>query len=511
MRFRNCLALILAIALLTGFAAGPAAAGKKDGTLNIALEKELETLDWYFNTAREGIVLSQHAYDFLIYRDPVTFEHKPLLATSWKWLGDTVLELELRQGVVFHNGAKFSADDVVYILNYAANADNKVKYWTYVNWIKEVKKIGDYKVQIITHKPFPPAIEFLSCAMPIYPKDYYAQVGSKGFGAKPIGTGPYKVAEVEPGKKIVLEAFDKYFAGSPKGKPAIQRIVWRTISEVNTKAAELMTGGLDWAWLIPPDQASKLAQVPNLTVVAGETMRVGFLYMDAANVTKDAFPDNPLTKLKVRQAMNFAIDAPMMSKTLAGGQSKPIDSICYPSQFGCTSDVAKYPYDPAKAKQLLAEAGYPDGFEVDFYVYRDRPYSEAIVGYLAKVGIKAKLIQLQYSAMREKFQGGKVQLAFWTWGSNSINDISAIIDYWFMHTSDDVARDPKVLELLTAAGAEMNVEKRKSLYKEALQIIASQAYTVPLFTWVSNYCFSSELDFTPHSDETPRFFSAKWK
>jgi len=229
MGFRNCLVLVLALALMTGFAAGPAAAGKKGGTINIALEKELETLDWYFNTAREGIVLSQHAYDFLIYRDPVTFEHKPLLATSWKWLSDTVLELELRQGVVFHNGAKFSADDVVYILNYAANPDNKVKYWTYVNWIKEVKKMGDYKVQIVTHKPFPPAIEFLSCAMPIYPKDYYAQVGSKGFGVKPIGTGPYKVAEVEPGKKIVLEAFDQYFAGSPKGKPAIKRIVWRTI------------------------------------------------------------------------------------------------------------------------------------------------------------------------------------------------------------------------------------------------------------------------------------------
>jgi peptide/nickel transport system substrate-binding protein len=113
--------------------------------------------------------------------------------------------------------------------------------------------------------------------------------------------------------------------------------------------------------------------------------------------------------------------------------------------------------------------------------------------------------------MREKFQGGKVQLAFWTWGSNSINDVSAIVDYWFMGTTDDIARDPKVLELLTAAGSEMNVEKRKALYKEALQIIASQAYTVPLFTWVTNYCFSSELDFTPNSDETPRFYLAKWK
>jgi len=161
-------------------------------------------------------------------------------------------------------------------------------------------------------------------------------------------------------------------------------------------------------------------------------------------------------------------------------------------------------------------AGYPNGFEVTFSTYSGSITSvdqmaDAIAGYLAKVGIKAKLVQLQYSAMREKFQGGKVQLAFWTWGSNSINDVSAIVDYWFMHTTDDIARDPKVLALLTAAGGEMNVEKRKALYKEALQIIARQAYTVPLFTWVTNYCFSSELDFTPHSDETPRFFLAKWK
>ena len=102
MKIRKHLVLVLALTLLMSFTAFPAAAGKKDDTLNIALEKELETLDWYFNTAREGIVLSEHVYDFLIYRDPVTFEHKPLLATSWKWLSDTVLELELRRGVVFH-------------------------------------------------------------------------------------------------------------------------------------------------------------------------------------------------------------------------------------------------------------------------------------------------------------------------------------------------------------------------------------------------------------------------
>ena len=120
--------------------ASMATAGKKDDTLNIALEKELESLDWYFNTAREGIVFARHVYDHLIYRDPETQEYKPLLAKSWQWIDNTTLEMELRDNVTFHNGAKFSADDVVYMFNWISNPDNKVKQQRYVNWIKECVK-----------------------------------------------------------------------------------------------------------------------------------------------------------------------------------------------------------------------------------------------------------------------------------------------------------------------------------------------------------------------------------
>lgn len=489
----------------------PAWGGKADNTLNIALEKEVENLDWYFNTAREGIVVSRHVYDHLIYRDPVTFEYKPLLATSWKWIGDTVLEMDLRKGVTFHNGAPFGADDVVYMLNWVSNPENKVKQQRYVNWIKECKKIDDHKVQIILHKPFPPALEFLSCADPIYPKDYYAKVGPKGFGVKPVGTGPYRVTEVEPGKKIVLEAYENYFAGSPKGKPSIKKIVWRTIPEVNTKVAELMTGGLDWAWYIPPDQAERLAQVPDLNVVSAETMRIGFLMMDAANLSKDAFKENPFTNRKVRQAVNYAINREAIVKNLVGGQSRVVHSACYPSQFGCTQEVTHYPYDPQKAKKLLAEAGYPNGFETTLNGYRDRPYAEAIVSDLAKVGIKANLSYYKYSALREKIRGAKTQFDFQTWGSYSINDVTAILGYYFEFSSDDIFRDPKVKELLLAGDSEMDPDKRKADYTEALKIIADEAYWAPLFTWVNNNCFSKDLAFTPYPDAIPRFFLAKWK
>ena len=505
-------ALGLILLMAVAFLCSPAMAGKKDDTLYIALEKELENVDRYFNTAREGIIFARHVYDNLLWRDPETYEYKGLLAKTFKWVNDTTLEIELRQGVKFHNGQEMTADDVVYTLNWVIDPKNGALQRNYVDWMKNVEKLGPYKVRINLEKPFPAAFEFLSGANPIYPKDYYAKVGPKGFGLKPIGTGPYKCVELEPGKRYVLVKNEDYFKDSPKGQPNIGKIVWRTIPEVNTKVAELMTGGLDWIWLVPPDQAANLAKMPNLTVVAAETMRVGFLYMDAANRSEELLGvDNPYKHLKVRQAVNHAIDREAISKNLVGGQSRVINSACFPSQFGCTQDVVAYDYNPEKAKQLLAEAGYPDGFETTLYGYRDRPYAEAMVGYLREVGIKAKLEMLQYSALRERSRAGKVQLNFQTWGSYSINDVSAITSYWFKFSPDDTARDPQVRDWLEQGDTTVDPEARKAVYKKALQRIAEQAYWAPLFTYVSNNCFNKDLEFTPYPDAVPRFYRARWK
>jgi peptide/nickel transport system substrate-binding protein len=502
------LVALMALAILCT----PASAGKKDDTLYIALEKELENVDRYFNTAREGIVFARHVYDNLLWRDPETYEYKGLLAKSFKWANDTTLEIELRQGVKFHNGQEMTADDVVYTLNWVLDPQNGVLQRNYVDWMKNVEKLGPYKVHINLVKPFPAAFEFLSGANPIYPKDYYAKVGPKGFGLKPIGTGPYKCVELEPGKKYVLVKNEDYFKDSPKGQASIGKIVWRTIPEINTKVAELMTGGLDWIWLVPPDQAAKLAQMPNLEVVAAETMRIGFLQMDAANRSEEILGiDNPYKQLKVRQAVNHAIDREAISKNLVGGQSRVVNAACFPSQFGCTQDVVTYAYNPEKAKKLLAEAGYPGGFETTLYGYRDRPYAEAMVGYLRDVGIKAKLEMMQYSALREKARAGKVQLNFQTWGSYSINDVSAITSYWFKFQPDDTARDPQVRDWLEEGDTTVDPEARKAVYQKALQRIADQAYWAPMFTYVSNNCFNKDLDFTPYPDAVPRFYRARWK
>ena len=497
--------------MITSFLVCPVWAGKKDDTLNIATERELESVDRYFNSAREGIIFARHVYDNLLYRDPKTYEYKPLLAKSYQWVDDTTMAIELRQGVKFHNGTEMTADDVVYTLNFAADPENKVKTQRYSNWIKEVVKEGPYKVKILLKEPFPAALEFLSGANPIYPKDYYTKVGPKGFGMAPIGTGPYKVTELEPGKKVILVKNEDYFKDSPKGQPSIGKIVWRTLPETNTHVAELMTGSLDWIWLVPQDQAERLAKMPNLTVIAAETMRVGFLMMDAADRTGELGMDNPFKKLAVRRAINHAINKEAISKSLVGGNSRTVDSACFPTQFGCTDDVMKYEYNPEKAKKLLAEAGYPNGFETTLHGYRNRPYAEAMVGDLAAVGIKAKLLMMQYSALREKRRAGKVQFDFETWGSYSINDVSAIVSHFFEFENDDMAKDPQVRDWLLEADRSIDSEKRKMLYKKALQRIAEQAYWAPLFTYVSNNCFSKDLDFTPYPDAIPRFFQAKWK
>mgnify|MGYP003573985223 CR=1 FL=1 len=497
--------------MITSFLVCPVWAGKKDDTLNIATTKELESVDRYFNTAREGIIFARQVYDNLLYRDPKTYEYKPLLAKSFQWVDDTTMAIELRQGVKFHNGNEMTADDVVYTLNFAADPENKVKTQRYSNWIKEVVKEGPYKVKILLKEPFPAALEFLSGANPVYPKDYYAKVGPKGFGMAPIGTGPYKVTELEPGQKVVMVKNEDYFKDSPKGQPSIGKIVWRTLPEMNTQVAELMTGSLDWIWLVAPDQAERLAKMPNLTVIPAETMRVGFIMMDAADRTGEQGMENPFKKLEVRRAVNHAINKGAISKSLVGGDSRSVDSACFPTQFGCTDDVMKYEYDPEKAKKLLAEAGYPDGFETILYGYRNRPYAEAMVGDLAAVGIKAKLMMMKYSALREKHRAGKVQFNFQTWGSYSINDVSAFVSYFFEFSEDDMARDPQVRDWLLEADTSIDSEKRKMLYKKALQRIAEQAYFAPLFTYVSNNCFSKDLDFTPYPDAVPRFFQAKWK
>jgi peptide/nickel transport system substrate-binding protein len=489
-------------------ASSPTLASKKDDTLRIASNIVPESIDSYMNNVREGALLAHHIWSNLVYRNPETNEYEPELATSWRWVDAKTLDFELRQGVTFHNGDSFSADDVVYTLNFVAKPENKVVTQQNVNWIESAEKLGDYKVRVHMKKPFPAALEYLAGPVPIYPGRYYAQVGPKGMNENAVGSGPYKVVENVPGKVVRLEKFDGYFKGSPLGQPAIGKIEFRLIPDRNTQLAELESGGLDWVWRVPPDQVEQLKQMPNLDVVAGETMRFAFLSM----ASTDKSPVPALRDKRVRQAIAYAIDRQAIVKNLIGEGSRLLNTMCFPSQFGCTDEGApRYAFDPKKAKSLLAEAGFGNGFDVEIWAYRDRPQTEAVINYLRDLGIRATLRFVQYAAMRDAMRQHKGAIAHQTWGSFSVNDTSASAPVFLKFGADDVSRDAQVRDWLEVADTSVDPQVRKENYKKALDRAASEMLALPLFSLPITYAFTKELAFTPHTDELPRFFEAKWK
>lgn len=501
--------LLHAALLAAAIAASPqAAAGKRDNTLKVAFDQVPESIDAYFNNIRAGVILAHHIWDHLVYRDPKTNEYKPSLATAWRQVNETTLEFDLRRGVKFHNGEPFDADDVVYTLNFVSKPENKSTTQQNVNWIAGADKIDQYKVRIRTKKPFPAAIEYLAGPVVMYPNEYYARVGPKGMSEKPVGTGPYMVTEYQPGRLIRMKRNPDYFKDSPKPRATIESIDIRLIPDRNTQAAELMAGGLDWVYNVEPDMAKQLRSVPNLTVASGESMRIAFIQM----ASDEKSPTPMLKDIRVRKAINHAIDRQAMLKTVVGETARVLHTVCFPSQFGCSDEGApRYAYDPAKAKALLAEAGYANGFDIDFYAYRDRQQIEAIIGYLRAVGIRANLRFMQFVAFRDAMREHKAGFGVATWGSFSVNDVSASTPVYFKFEADDVNRDREVRDLLDAGDTSVKPAVRQVAYKNALKKIAEQAYAAPLYSLPVNYGFVKDLAFQPYPDELPRLWEARWK
>ena len=256
---------------------------------------------------------------------------------------------------------------------------------------------------------------------------------------------------------------------------------------------------------MPPENVPQLSAM-GVTVKTAPTTRMSFLLFDAAGRSGDT----PLKDVRVRQAIFHAIDREAIAK-LVGNSAEVLKSMCYPTQVGCTADVTQHAYDPAKAKALLAEAGYAKGLKLPFYAYRDKSYSEAVLAYLRAVGIEPDFRFIQNVALRPLIIGGKAELAHLTWGSQGMQDASASVSLYFKFGADDYARDAEVRDLLDKADSTMDPAQRRALYAKALERINAQAYGVPLFAYGRAYAYTKDLDYPVTPDELAHFYLARWK
>jgi peptide/nickel transport system substrate-binding protein len=502
-------AMLLACLLAASHAAW---AQKSADTLRVTWRDAVPNVDPYYNQLRTGLILAFHAWDTLVYRDPDTLQIKPALAASWKKVDDLTIDFAIRPDVTFHNGDKLTADDVVYTVWCATH--DKVAVPSNYAYLAGAEKLDDMTVRIKLSRVFPAALEYLGMTLPIYPKSYRERVGSEAYARAPVGTGPYRIAWIDPPDGaapggVRLERFDSYYEGSPKGRPSIARITIRQVEGAEAELADLLDGKADWIWDFAPERFDAVSRAPGVQAVRAETMRIAYMSLDAAGRTD---PSGPLTKEAVRQAIFHAIDRGAMAHQIMQGGSRVLDAPCFPTQFGCDQSIAvKYAYDPALARRMLAEAGYNEGFNVELVSYVLPAMAEAVRADLKAVGIDAQVTQLPTGEAARRSIDGRNPLYMGSWGSYSINDVSAFMPYFFTGGGDDYTRDPEIEKLVEAGGSTTDPDERRRAYSDAIRRITARADWLPLFTYVKTYGFSRQLRFTPFQDDLPRFYLSSWK
>jgi peptide/nickel transport system substrate-binding protein len=487
----------------------PAHCGKKDDTLRVAMAEEILNLDYTYTTKREYIILAQLTDATLFDIDLVTAEPHPLVATGYAFAGDTTLDVTLRDDVKFHDGSLLTAKDVAYTYNWINRKDSESNAHGVVSrWLDKAEATGPHTVRFHLKSVYPLVLRDMGARIMLRKDGTYDAGGTinrDAMAQKLIGTGPYKVTKFQPGQQVVLERFEGYFGK----KPAISKIVVRNIPDMGTQQAELMSGGVNWMFNVPLDLAKSLGATPMARHLSGPDLRVAFVVLDAAGYTD---PKGPLTQVKVRQAINHALNKAEMAKFLIGGATEPIHTACHPAQFGCDTTVQDYPYDPAKAKALLAEAGYPDGFPLELWAYREKPVAEAVAAYLTKVGIKVNLRYVKLQSLDQARASRKIAAYIGTWGSGGTADTAAIARIHFSNETDrNLSGDEELSKTVLAAEQTVDLAKRKALYHTALGRIAGEAYWAPLMTYSANYLVSPDLNFPLDPDGLPRLQNATWK
>lgn len=407
---------------------------------------------------------------------------EPRLATSWKLLDDNVTwEFKLREGVTFQNGEPFNAESVKYTVDKVLN--EKLRWYSYVATIEEVKIVDDYTVHIVTYEPDPLLPGRLMLFM-LPPKGVEEAGGLDEFSKKPVGTGPYMVDEFLPAERILYKYWPDSWRHGVVGVPDKPlEIEWIHMPDLAARMAALRAGDVDVILDMTFDQIEPLEKEGFTTSHSREA--------SPSLVLLDMFSeDSPFRDKRVRHAVNYAIDKESLVNDLLLGVEVVPGQPVGPDGFGHNPDIEAYPYDPEKARQLLAEAGYPDGFDTTLecwagYLSIGESAAEAVAAQLKKVGISVEIVPLEGAVWLQKLYGGGRAPMWMTW-ANYLPLYDADFSYrWFWGKAQPEPSRYMVHErfdeLLAASRRELDSDKRLSMLQEMATIIHEEAPVVFLY------------------------------
>lgn len=479
----------------------------------VALDAELHALDPYAHNRKANAIVDWLVHDQLFFRDPKTLRPVPNVAESLKPIDDVTWELKLRPNIRFHNGEPVDAKAVKFTFERLLQPDLKSPHRAAFSWVKEVELTNDLSLRLHAHRPIPSFPEVLT-RLHILPPGYLKEVGDVGFGEAPVGAGPYRVVSWKMGERLIVEANDDYWGG-PKGRPTIRRIIFQVIPEPAERLEKLLTGAVHIAHGLTVEQATLLSRSAIARVSAKPTPRVVFLQMDGDGRAGKT----PLSDRRVRRAINYALPVDEMVETTLQKFAVRAPAGLTPLHSGYDPAIKPRPFDLQKARSLLSEAGYAEGFEIPLnfspaVIPEGERLTTIIMESLGKLGIKVKSRRFADALeFHTHLRQGKLEgLTLLAWGNGASFDADAIF-YPLFHTGQPQAYNtsPELDKLLDEGRTTIDPEKRKAIYSALQKVIVEQAYWVPLYGQYVIEGVSRKLDYEASSDDLMHVYAATWK
>ena len=507
--------VLAAAALLAGCGSddGPGADGAPvsgadgQGEATVVQGVDPTTMDPLQQRETTTVNVLQHFYDALIERDtedPTKF--RPMLAKSWERVDDTTLRLELETGAKFSDGSTFDAMDVEYTFDYLLGElpgmDPAIASYQFET-VKDAKAIDADTVEVTTKDPDPLLFHRLA-ALLIVPEGAVDD-DPDALASDPVGTGAYELVEWRRNDRVVMKARPDYF----REAPAIADVVFRTMPEASSRLAALQAGQVDIITNVPADNAVEVEGSGSAVVKSVESSRI-------ASVWLNMIESPELKKPEVRVALNHAVDVDTIIEQVMSGYGVRVATIVPPYFTNYDSTIEPIPYDPARARELLAQAGYPDGLRLELMVPQGRyPFAsevtQAIASYLGEVGVEVKVNTVDFGVFAEATQARKIPDGFFgAWGEEFFNPIDelnvAVItgDKGFSWYSN-----PEIDRLTEEAGRTLDAQKQQDLVSQIQELMLQDPPFIFLFAYEDLYGVSNRLAWEPRRDESIYMYEAK--